>query len=143
MRGHPSLRRKVVYTYGAFDLLHPAHVQLLEKAKDMGCYLVVGILSDEAIRERKGSERPIQTYEDRALIIRSLRCVDEVVRQETYDPVPSMKKYNIDILTKGDDWEDCIKSAERYGCEFKKLYYNDKYSTTKIVRRLKSETAVK
>lgn len=131
-----SIPRKVVYTYGAFDLLHPAHVQLLEKAKAMGCHLVVGILSDEAIRNRKGKERPVQTYEDRAFIVKALRCVDEVVYQETYDPVPSMKKYHIDILTKGDDWEDCEKSARLYGCEFKKLYYNDKYSTSQMVAKI-------
>jgi D-beta-D-heptose 7-phosphate kinase/D-beta-D-heptose 1-phosphate adenosyltransferase len=130
------VHRKIVYTYGAFDLLHPAHVQLLEKAKDMGCHLVVGILSDEAIRCRKGNDRPIQPYDDRSFIVRSLRCVDEVVRQETYDPVPSMNKYEIDILTKGDDWDDCIISAKQYGCEFKKLYYNDKYSTTKMVKKI-------
>lgn len=127
---------KVVYTYGAFDLLHPAHVQLLEKAKAMGGHLIVGILSDEAIRCRKGTGRPIQGYEDRAFIVKSLKCVDRVVYQATYDPVPSMEKLRIDILTKGDDWNDCEISAKQYGCEFRKLHYNDQYSTTKMVKKI-------
>jgi len=136
MQENHKIRGKVVYTYGAFDLLHPAHVQLLEKARDMGCHLIVGVLDDAPIKVRKGKDRPLQPYEDRAFIVRSLRCVDEVVKQPTYDPVPTMKKFNVGILTKGDDWEDCQISAKQYGCEFKKLYYNDKYSTTKMVKKI-------
>lgn len=140
MHENSPLRRKVVYTYGAFDLLHPAHVMLLEKARAMGCHLVVGVLSDDAIKCRKGKDRPVQPQKDRAFIVKALRCVDEVVMQDTYDPVPAMKKYNIGILTKGDDWDDCEISAKQYGCEFKKLHYNNDYSTSSIVKKIKNDS---
>ena len=126
--------QRIVYTYGAFDVIHLGHILLLARAKNLGDYLIVGILSDEAIKQRKGKNRPIHTQLDRAKVLQSIRYVNEVIFQDTYDPVPTMKDIDrIHILTKGDDWEDCKKSAERYGCTFIPLNYTAGYSTTKIL----------
>ena len=62
----------VVYTYGAWDLLHPGHIIFLNRAKELGHYLVVGVISDNAIKELKGSNRPIQKESDRLFIVENL-----------------------------------------------------------------------
>jgi rfaE bifunctional protein nucleotidyltransferase chain/domain len=104
----------LVYTYGAFDLLHVGHIKLLEAASNLGTRLVVGILSDEAIRARKGDDRPIQSQEDRMRIVGALACVDKVVKQETYDPTSVLEVVTPDIVTKGDDWEDLKRYLEPF-----------------------------
>lgn len=128
--------QRIVYTYGAFDVLHLGHVLLLARAARLGDYLIVGILSDEAIRNRKGNDRPIHTQLDRAKVVQSIRYVNEVIFQDTYDPIPSMRSVDtVHILTKGDDWEDCKKSAEIFGCHFIPLNYTNGYSTTEILKK--------
>ena len=69
---------KTVFTDGVFDLLHAGHVRLLEFARSKGDYLIVAINSDASVRRIKGLDRPIIRVEERAEILRSLRCVDEV-----------------------------------------------------------------
>ena len=137
---------KRIYTYGAFDLLHPGHIKLLEGARKLGDYLIVGIVADEAIKELKGPDRPIQTQEDRAFIIESLSCVDEVVLQDGYDPSRYMKEYKekeekIDFLVKGDDWEYIpgTETIHELGGVLIKLSYSQDYSTSTIIKKIKEQ----
>lgn len=128
--------QRIVYTYGAFDILHLGHIKLLARAKNLGDYLIVGVLRDKAVRGRKGDTRPVNTEMDRAIVLQSIRYVNEVVFQDTYNPVDTMRgAEKIHILTKGDDHEDCKKYAKDYGCEFIPLYYTNGYSTTRILER--------
>ncbi len=69
---------KVVFTNGCFDVLHPGHVYLLEKARQLGTKLVVGINSDASVKSIKGESRPVVAQDDRAAVLKGLRCVDEV-----------------------------------------------------------------
>ena len=105
------MNHKIVYTYGAFDLLHPGHVALLEKAKELGRELIVGIVADEPIRKLKGDDRPIQSWNDRATMVSALKCVNRVVYQPNYNPTSVLLELpiKIDILVKGDDWESTIE----------------------------------
>jgi rfaE bifunctional protein nucleotidyltransferase chain/domain len=70
---------KTVFTNGCFDALHPGHVDLLERARGLGDRLVVGLNSDASVRALKGPGRPLVPQEDRALLLRALRSVDEVI----------------------------------------------------------------
>ena len=129
----------VVYTYGAWDLLHPGHIIFLNRAKELGHFLVVGVISDSAIKELKGSKRPIQKDLDRLFIIKNLSMVDSCLIQEEYDPSPILRNLNrVDILTKGDDW-DYIPGQEtivELGGKLVKLSYTSSYSTSKTVEKL-------
>jgi rfaE bifunctional protein nucleotidyltransferase chain/domain len=134
--------KKVVYTYGAFDLLHPGHVRLLEKAKSFGDILVVGIVGDNAIKKLKGKDRPNQPLEDRMSIVGSLKCVDQVMVQKDYDPVPNMEKLKPNILVKGNDWayipgEEWIK---KHGGVLIKPQYSASWSTSAMVKKIKATT---
>lgn len=132
---------KKVYTYGAWDLLHSGHIKLLERARELGDYLIVGIVSDDAIKELKGQDRPIQTQEDRAFIIESLSCVDEVILQDGYDPSRYLKAYDgkIDFLVKGDDWEYIpgTETIHELGGTLVKLTYSKAYSTSNMIAKIK------
>ena len=129
----------VVYTYGAWDLLHPGHIIFLNRAKELGHYLVVGVISDNAIKELKGSNRPIQKESDRLFIVEHLSMVDRCLIQEEYDPSSILRGINrLDILTKGDDW-DYIPGQEtivELGGKMVKLSYTSSYSTSKTVEKL-------
>ena len=126
----------IVYTYGAWDLLHPGHLQFLKRAKSLGNFLIVGIISDKQIRDFKGKDRPVQNEKDRKLIISNLRMVDAVIPQENYDPSKILKELErVSILTKGDDW-DYIPGQETIvdlGGELVKLGYTDGFSTSSLV----------
>jgi len=138
---------KIVYTYGVFDILHPGHISLLERAKALGDYLIVGIVCDEAVRERKGKGRPIQNQYDRARIVGALKCVDEVVIQGMFNPcgVLFAKHFlgqTVSILCKGDDWKyipgkDAI---EMLGGKLVKLPYSKEWSTSKIIKDVRSKS---
>lgn len=130
---------KTVYTYGAFDLLHPGHIKMLENAKSYGDKLIVGIVGDAAIKKLKGEDRPIQSQEDRFRIVDSLKCVDVTLKQRDYDPVPNMKKVKPDILVKGDDW-DYIPGQEwieKNGGKLIKPKYSSGWSTSTTVKKIK------
>lgn len=129
---------KVVYTYGAWDLLHPGHIKLLEKAKSYGDVLYVGVVGDEAIKELKGEGRPIQTQVDRIEIVGSLKCVDVVMSQKDYDPVPNMEKIKPSVLVKGDDWDIIpgVMWIEQHGGKLIKPSYSKEWSTSKIIKKV-------
>jgi len=132
---------RVVYSFGAWDLLHPGHIRMLERAKALGNKLVVGVVGDNAVSQLKGVDRPIQPLIDRLRIVGALRCVDEVMVQDDYDPIPNMKKVKPDILVKGDDWdfipgEDWIRE---HGEKLVKPSYSGEWSTSKTVKKIRGE----
>lgn len=133
---------KIVYTYGVFDLLHPGHVILLERAKALGDFLVVGIVADEPVRKLKGKDRPVMSQKDRLELIKALRCVDAVIEQPEYDPSEIIlnSPWKIDILAKGDDWEYIpgTEAIESIGGKLVKLPYTKEYSTTAMVKKVRN-----
>jgi len=136
---------RIVYTYGVFDLLHPGHILLLERARALGDYLIVGIVSDEVIRRSKGNGRPINTELERAQVVKALRCVDRVVHQGESDPTQTLVSLNdsgvlITVIVHGDDFFPLkdTQTVKKMGIDVVSLSYSTGYSTTKIIKKIKS-----
>lgn len=103
-----------VFTNGCFDILHPGHVDLLERCKSLGTELIVGINSDESVRKIKGAERPFLDQASRKAILCGLKSVDEVYIFEELTPENLIKQINPNVLVKGGDW----KIEEIIGADF-------------------------
>lgn len=95
---------KMVFTNGCFDLLHPGHVDLLERARALGDMLVVGINSDASVRALKGPHKPYLSQDDRRRMLLSLRSVDYVAVFDEPDPLRLITELRPDVLVKGGDW---------------------------------------
>ena len=95
---------KKVITYGTFDLFHYGHLRILERAKELGDYLIVAVSTD-AFNEVKG-KKCIYPYEQRAKIVEAIKYVDQVIPEENWEQKASdIKKHNVDIFVMGSDWE--------------------------------------
>jgi D-beta-D-heptose 7-phosphate kinase/D-beta-D-heptose 1-phosphate adenosyltransferase len=97
--------RRVVFTNGVFDILHRGHVEYLQKARTMGDLLMVGLNSDSSVKRIKGPTRPINTQEDRAVVLSALACVDRVVVFDEDTPFKLIELLVPDVLVKGADWK--------------------------------------
>jgi len=86
----------IVYAYVCGDIIHIGHLRQLENAKAMGDKLIVGVLTDEAVMEKK--PRPIISFSERMILVASLRCVDMAIPQDTYSPHDNVEKIGADIL---------------------------------------------
>jgi rfaE bifunctional protein nucleotidyltransferase chain/domain len=105
--------RRLVFTNGCFDLLHPGHIETLEKARSFGDALVVGVNSDRSVRQMKGSGRPILPEHERAEILAALESVDAVVIFDEPTPRETIAALLPDVLVKGGDWaSDAIVGRE-------------------------------
>ncbi|MCC5803163.1 glycerol-3-phosphate cytidylyltransferase [Rossellomorea vietnamensis] len=125
---------KKVITYGTFDLLHWGHINLLKRAKDLGDYLIVAISSDEfnAIKNKKS----YHSFENRKLILESIRYVDEVIAEENWEQkVKDVYTHNIDTFVMGDDWKGEFDFLSEH-CEVVYLPRTVGISTTKIKKDL-------
>ncbi len=139
-----KMRVKVVFTNGCFDILHSGHISYLEKARNLGDLLVIGLNSDESVRRLKGPERPINSLADRLEVTSALECVDYVTWFEEDTPLELILSLHPYILVKGGDWKvDQIVGAKEviaWGGKAKALPYIEGKSTTQIIQkaRLKS-----
>ena len=104
-RGWKHKGRKVVFTNGCFDILHPGHIRLLQKARSLGDVLVVGLNSDGSVRRLKGPGRPVQPARARAEILAALECVDAIVFFGKATPARLLASLQPDVLVKGADYE--------------------------------------
>ncbi len=138
--GRRLLDRRVVFTNGVFDLIHPGHLTYLAQARSLGDFLVVGLNADSSVRELKGLARPIMDQDARALLLASLACVDAVVLFESETPLDLITTIQPDILVKGGDYEpDRIVGAAEVratGGEVRVLPFVEGYSSTAIIERL-------
>lgn len=128
---------KKVLTYGTFDLLHWGHIRLLERAKDLGDYLVVGVSTDE-FNELKHKES-YHSYENRKYILEAIRYVDEVIPENTWDQkIQDVIDNDIDVFVMGDDWKGQFDFLKEY-CEVVYLPRTEGISTTQIKNDLNAE----
>ncbi|HWZ96163.1 MAG TPA: D-glycero-beta-D-manno-heptose 1-phosphate adenylyltransferase [Candidatus Dormibacteraeota bacterium] len=134
--------RRVVFTNGCFDLLHPGHIQSLEQAHTLGDALVVGINSDASVRELKGAGRPILPELERAEILAALECVDAVVIFNELTPREIISALLPDVLVKGGDWPgDQIigrEEVEAAGGRVVSIPVVAGYSTTAILAKMRA-----
>jgi D-beta-D-heptose 7-phosphate kinase/D-beta-D-heptose 1-phosphate adenosyltransferase len=105
--------KRIVFTNGCFDLLHPGHLQLLQQAKSHGDVLVVGLNDDDSVRRLKGSQRPINQLADRAAMLQGLRSVDFVIPFAEDTPLRLVQELQPDVIIKGGDYsEETIVGAD-------------------------------
>jgi D-beta-D-heptose 7-phosphate kinase/D-beta-D-heptose 1-phosphate adenosyltransferase len=138
-----ALGKRVVFTNGVFDILHPGHTRYLAGARALGDLLIVGLNSDRSARAQgKAPGRPINPEGERAEILAALACVDVVVVFDEDTPHEIITAIQPDILVKGADWgEDAIVGrdiVEGHGGRVVRLPVAEGYSTTKIIERIKS-----
>lgn len=127
-----DLIKTKVFTNGCFDILHRGHIELLEKSKAMGDYLIVGINSDASVKRLKGDSRPVNTQEDRKKALESLKFVDEVIIFNEETPYELIKRIKPDIITKGGDYVASTVVGNDLAI-VKIIPYIDGYSTSKIL----------
>jgi D-beta-D-heptose 7-phosphate kinase/D-beta-D-heptose 1-phosphate adenosyltransferase len=104
--------QRLVFTNGCFDILHTGHVTYLEFARSQGDALVIGLNSDTSVRRNKGPKRPINSQEDRARVLLSLRAVDYVVVFDDDEPRPIIEAILPDVLVKGSDWAHYVSGRD-------------------------------
>ena len=134
-------RKKIVFTNGCFDLLHVGHVRYLAQAKKLGDFLIIGLNSDSSVRELKGEDRPINSFEDRATLLSAIESVDSVIMFEEQTPEKLIKNIVPDILVKGVDYniEDIVgyQTVMQNGGQVKTISFYDGYSSTNYINKIK------
>jgi len=134
--------RRIVFTNGVFDILHPGHVRYLQQARTLGDALIVGLNADASVRKNKGPGRPINTQAERAEILEALECVDAVVLFAEDTPAEIIQAIQPDILVKGADWaENAIvgrDTVEARGGQVVRVPIEQGYSTTEIIRKIRA-----
>ena len=133
--------KRVVFTNGCFDVLHPGHIHSLESARALGDCLIVGLNGDESVRSLKGAGRPVIPAGERAEILASLECVDAVVVFEDLTPQKVIAALLPDVLVKGGDWPgNQIVGREEVEAAGGRIVLVDTvpgYSTKEILKRIR------
>src|SRR6187402_643100 len=134
--------RRIVFTNGVFDILHPGHVRYLRDARALGDLLIVGVNSDRSVKAlAKAPDRPINSENERAEVLAALASVDAVVIFDEDTPHEIISALQPDILVKGADWgENAIVGrdiVEARGGRVARIALAEGYSTTKIIERIR------
>jgi D-beta-D-heptose 7-phosphate kinase/D-beta-D-heptose 1-phosphate adenosyltransferase len=136
-----SVRGRVVFTNGVFDLLHPGHVDVLLGARRRGEALVVGVNSDESVRRLKGPERPIRSAPERCYVLAALQAVDAVVVFDEDTPRELINALRPDVLVKGGDYTESTivgaREVRERGGEVVVIPLTPGHSTTSTIERLR------
>ena len=133
--GMEGIMKKVI-TYGTFDLLHYGHINLLQRAKAMGDYLIVALSTDEfnSVEKQKVT---YFSFEERKRLLEAVRYVDLVIPEQNWEQkIPDVKEFKVDVFVMGDDWRGKFDFLKDY-CEVVYLERTPEISSTKIRRDLK------
>ena len=135
--------KKIVFTNGVFDILHPGHIRYLRDARALGDLLIIGVNGDRSVKAlNKAPDRPINPQQERAEVLAALASVDAVVIFDEETPHEIIAAIQPDILVKGADWgENAIVGrdvVEARGGRVVRIALADGYSTTKIIERIRS-----
>lgn len=137
--------RRIVFTNGCFDLLHPGHLKCLEEARRLGDFLVVAINSDESVRRLKGDGRPLVPQEERTEVLAALECVDAVVVFDEPTPRELIAELLPDVLVKGGDWgtDEIVgrEEVEAAGGKVVLVPVAQGWSTSEILHRIRAAEA--
>jgi rfaE bifunctional protein nucleotidyltransferase chain/domain len=132
--------KRVVFTNGCFDILHRGHIDYLTKARALGDILIVGVNSDNSVRQLKGPGRPIVSEEDRAVILAALAVVDYVSIFAEETPSELIRALVPDVLVKGADWpvDEIVgrEVVEAAGGSVQTIEYLPDRSTTGIIQKI-------
>ena len=128
--------KKVVFTNGCYDILHPGHIRLLENARNLGDILILALNTDSSVQRLKGPSRPILSEQQRAQVALALQAVDAVTLFDEDTPRELIAAVLPDVLVKGADWSHFIagrEEVEAAGGTVIALPLEPGYSTTNIV----------
>ncbi len=132
--------KTVVFTNGCFDLIHGGHIEFLQKAREKGDLLVVGLNSDRSVKSIKGEGRPIKSEKERANIVSALRYVDYITIFDESTPADLIREVRPDILVKGDDYaiDEVVgrEIVEGYGAKVELIPIVQGLSTTNMVEKI-------
>ncbi|MCT8332594.1 D-glycero-beta-D-manno-heptose 1-phosphate adenylyltransferase [Leptospira sp. 85282-16] len=134
--------KRIVFTNGCFDILHPGHVSYLAQARDLGDLLWIGVNEDVSVRRLKGESRPINSCEDRMFVLAGLSSVDFVSPFVEDTPLEILKKVKPSVHSKGGDYQ--VETLPEYqilkemGADIQILPFVSGKSTTKILEKAKS-----
>jgi len=139
--------KRIVFTNGCYDILHPGHVDLLARARALGDILVLGINSDDSVRRlEKGPDRPLNAFAARAFVAAHLACVDFVTIFDEDTPLRLIARIRPDVLVKGGDWPlaDIVggEIVRERGGEVFSLPLLEGWSTTGLVERIRNGAAI-
>ena len=133
----------LVFTNGCFDILHAGHVDYLQKARQLGDGLLVGLNNDESVRKLKGDSRPIVDEKARAMVLAALEAVDAVVHFKEETPGRLIDQVQPDVLVKGGDYlaEEIVgyQTVTTKGGTVKVLPFLEGHSTTNIIKKIKEQ----
>ena len=136
--------KRVVFTNGVFDLLHPGHVRYLQQARALGDALIIGVNSDRSVRATKGPSRPITSENERAELLAALACVDAVAIFDAETPADIIARIQPDVLVKGADWAaDAIvgrDTVEARGGKVVRVDVEPGWSTTSIIEKIRGRS---
>lgn len=138
-----SQNKTIVFTNGCFDIIHPGHIYYLSEAKKFGDYLIIGLNTDASVRRLKGEGRPINSEQDRAIVMDGLKPVDIVVFFDEDTPLALIQEISPNVLVKGGDY----KADTIVGADFMKqtngkvviIPFLEGKSTTKIIEKINKE----
>lgn len=133
--------KKIVFTNGCFDIIHPGHIDYLSQARDLGDILVLGLNTDQSVRRlNKGSNRPINDERTRAYVLAGLASVDLIVFFDEETPYNLIKLLQPNVLVKGKDYEvekiigyDILKEN---GGEVITIPFLEGYSTSSLIKKI-------
>lgn len=133
--------KKIGFTCSTFDLIHPGHILMLKDCKTVCDYLIIGLQTDPTL-DRKNKNKPIQTLEERKIMIDSIKYVDEIrIYKTEKDLINLIEQISPDIRIIGSDWEN--KKNKITGFNLVPIYFhnrNHNYSTTNLRNRIKNES---
>ncbi len=136
-----NIGQKIVFTNGCFDIIHAGHVEYLQKAREQGDFLILGLNDDHSIRSIKGPERPINEESRRARVLAALGCVDAVVLFGEDTPLQLILSLRPDVLVKGADWaeEDIVGAREvkSWGGRVARIVFTTQTSTTELIEKIR------
>jgi rfaE bifunctional protein nucleotidyltransferase chain/domain len=134
--------KRIVFTNGVFDILHPGHLRYLQAARRHGDVLIVGLNSDASVHRNKGPERPINPEAERGELLEALACVDAVSVFDEDTPAEIIRRVQPDVLVKGADWPaDQIvgrDTVEARGGRVILEPVEQGYSTSAIIERVRA-----
>lgn len=124
-----------VFVNGTFDLLHPGHIRLLNTARSLGDFLMVALDSDRRIKEKKGSDRPVNDQYVRYTLMSNLKAVNEVVIFDSDEQLRNIiQDYQPDIMMVGSDWQGRTVIGSEYAGRLEFFERQDDYSTTSTIQ---------
>ena len=138
-----KLPRPLVFTNGCFDVLHRGHVTYLAQARALGASLVIGVNSDASVkRQGKGDDRPINSEQDRMMVLAALESVSMVVKFDEDTPLDLILACHPDVLAKGGDWQIAnivgASQVQGWGGSVHSMPFLHERSTTALLKKIRS-----